>query len=604
MKKPFEPNFKTPEEQISKEEKNKLNLHQVTEQFGDELRNSEPDLTWEAEQIAKSNGIYLEFDRSIKGAEKHWMYMIRISNPGGGPISPEHWAVFDDLAEKYGKDPQGHSSIRFTTRQAIQFHWISKKGVLDIVKTLAEHKFNSLNACGDNTRNVMGTPLSYGSDIFDSCALAQKLGQYFQLPVDPFIKIFAINPEPVDKPKESYQYGPKLLNRKFKIAVSGFMRDQKTDEIIPDNSIEILTNDLGVAPILENGTVKRYQIYVGGGQGERNGKPSTAALAKPLGIVTEGQLMQALNSVVKVHEEWGDRQNRHWARLKYVIKKQGVEWFRRQVEEKCGFSLTDPKTDHDYGNRQLYFGWHDLPNGHLAYGMFIENGRIKDNSPNGKLKTLIREIMDTFPVELMVTANQDVLFINLPKDQKKAFEELLAKHNYGQRNGKPYSTLRQMSGACVGLDTCRLSYTESEKFEPVLIDELEKMGWSDLKESIGITGCERQCFRPGTKTIGLVGSGSDRYMFKLFGDESARFQGRPLISPDGEELYLRSVKREDVPTIIDVLLKDFMENKENNEGLGAYHRRIGDAAIIDLLRGNEKSAPSMERPFNTNCVLD
>jgi len=39
---------------------------------------------------------------------------------------------------------------------------------------------------------------------------------------------------------------------------------------------------------------------------------------------------------------------------------------------------------------------------------------------------------------------------------------------------------------CVGRNTCRLTYTDSEKFEPELMDQLEAMGWGDLKESIAI----------------------------------------------------------------------------------------------------------------------
>ena len=142
---------------------------------------------------------------------------------------------------------------------------------------------------------------------------------------------------------------------------------------------------------------------------------------------------------------------------------------------------------------------------------------------------MVRDCLNKYPVEFMITPNQDVLFTNIPKNSMKDFEAAVKSYGYGARNGKAYSSLALHSGACVGRDTCRLAYTDSEKFEPFLIDDLEKMGWGDMKESIGITGCERQCFRPATKTIGLVGSGVDRYQFKLFGDESSRHQGKPLI---------------------------------------------------------------------------
>lgn len=605
MKKPFEPNFNTPDEDLSKEEKNKLNREAVTEQLCQEMRNDEAKITWECEQIAKSNGIYLEFDRSVKGAEKNWFYMIRIANPGGGPITRKQWQIYDEVSGKYGVAPDGFSSLRATTRQTFQFHWVKKEGVIEVVRQLAEAGQNSLNGCGDNTRNVMACPLSRFSDVFNAQKLGHKLGEYFQLPMDPFIKVFAIDPNLVNKPKQSFSYGPKLLNRKFKIAVSTVHRDPNSGKIVADNCVEALTNDMAIAPIVENDVVVAYQLYVGGGQGERNGKPSAAALGVPLCIIQEDQLMTVCDGVVQTHQKIGDRQNRHWARLKYVIKKLGVDAFRKEVEDIVGFQIRDVNPDLDIGNRELHHGWTQQPsNGLWTYGLFIENGRIKDNSPNGKSKTMIREIMDKFDVELSLTASQDVLISNIPEAAKSDFEGLLDSYDYGKRNGRPVSTLRRQAGACVGLYTCRLSYTESEQFEPVLLDELEEMGWGDLDESIGITGCERQCYRPATKAIGLVGSGSNRYMFKLFGDKTARFQGRPLISSNGEELYLRSVPRDEVAKVIDVLLNDHKANANDGEGLGAYHRRIGDDAIIALLKDNESTAALLERPFNTACVLD
>lgn len=606
MKKPFTPNLHTKPEDFSPEEKNKLASNGMRGTLKEEFRdNAKDDLSWEAEQLAKSCGIYLEFNRAKTGDEKEWIYMIRIGIPGGGPINREQWKLYDELSEKYGRDPQGISSLRLTTRQNIQFHWVKKPGVLDIVKTLAEHNMKSINGCGDNTRNVMACPLGQHSDLFNGTKWSQKIADYFQLPLSPFIEIFAIDPKYIRTPEESFAYGPNLLNRKFKIAFSSVYRDEKTGKIIADNCTEMLTNDLGVAPIVENGKVTKFQIYIGGGQGERNGKPSLATLAQPLCIVTEPQLLKTMDAVVKVHQEWGDRQNRIWARMKFVVKKMGMDWYREQVQKLVDFPLGKPELTFDYGDRHLHYGWHTQPdNKLLAYGAFIETGRISDASPNGKLKSMIRDLMDTFPVEAMITPNQDILFTNIPVEAKSAFENKMKSYGYGQRNGKPYSTLRTLSGACVGRDTCRLTYTDSERFEPQLIDELERLGWGDLTESIGVTGCERQCFRPATKTIGLVGTGMDRYMFKLFGDETGRFQGKPLMSADGEQIYLRSIPREQVTAVIDTLFKFFKAQAKPGESMGAFHRRLGPQGLIDHLQNNPVTGPLMGKPFPADCVME
>lgn len=609
-RKPFEPNLNTPADQINEVEQYKLK-HGLPGTLHEDFRNDlENDIGKEAEQIAKSHGIYLEFNRAGDTKNKEWMYMVRLANPSGGPVNREQYRVIDELSKKYTvSSVDGNPSIRLTTRQTFQFHWLSKKATLDLVKTMAENGMNSLNGCGDNTRNVMAEPMSRFSNDFNAVELGHKLGDYFQLPVEPFIKVFEIEPDKIRTPGETtggktFQYEKKLLNRKFKIAVSGVQRDNN-GKLINVNGVEVRTNDLGIVPIIENDQVTKFQIYVGGGQGERNGKPSTAALSLPLCIVTENDLQRVCDAIVHVHADWGDRQNRHWARLKYVIKKMGIAWFREKVEGFLNEKLTLPIENYDPGPRVLNHGWQQQEsNGKWAYGMFIENGRITDASPNGKLQSLIRHLMDSFNTEIIVTANQDLIFTNIEENDKAKFDAVLKEYNFGMRNNKEYSNLRKQSGACVGRDTCRLTYTDSEKFEPFLIDELEELGWGDLNESIGITGCERQCFRPSTKTIGLVGTGLDRYQFRFGGSVDTRYQGAPLMDSAGENIYLRMVPRDRIAPTIHELLKYYQSNKEADEDLGSFNRRIGNDALIAFFKENPNTSDLMEKPFNTSCVID
>ncbi|VAW12688.1 Sulfite reductase [NADPH] hemoprotein beta-component [hydrothermal vent metagenome] len=605
MKKPFEPNFNTPQDLYCKEEVNKINSKGMRGNLNKELRENNPEISWECDQLAKSYGFYMEFNRAKPATEKECIYMIRIAIAGGGPLSKQQWQIIDDLSEKFCKDPNGTPNIRLTNRQAIQFHWVKKENLLEIIKTLAENGLNTLNGCGDNTRNVMACPLSTHSSIFNANALTKKIAEYFQLPLDPFIEIFEIDPNYLRKPEESFTYGPSLLNRKFKIAVASVIKNQETGNPEIDNCIELLTQDCGILPVIEGDQINQFQIYIGGGQGERNGKPSLSTLAQPLTIIKKDQLMDVLDAIVSFHQNYGDRQNRFWARLKYVVKAKGIDYIREEVSKNLDFDLPKADTSIDFGVRHLHHGWiNQSEEQFLSFGAFIENGRLTDKSPNGKLKSMVRELMNKYPVQLMISANQDLIFTDIPADKKDGFQKDLQSFDFGKRNGDEYSQLRLHSGACVGKDTCRLTYTDSEKFEPLLIDELEKLGWGDIEESIGITGCERQCFRPATKTIGLVGSGLNRYQFKLFGDVSGKFQGKPLISENNEGIHLRAVPREKVAPTINILLQWHKDNCENSENLGSYLRRIGSQSIIDYLKNNPETSELMEKPFNANCVID
>ena len=587
------PNLQTRPEQLCKEEQNKLNsggyVGHLQEHFQDL---SIDEIVWESEALAKSHGIYLEFNRDRSGSEKEWVYMLRFSIAGGGPLNREQWRIFDEVSENHTTNQDGRPSIRLTTRQNIQFHWVRKKSIREIIQRIAETRFYTLNGCGDNTRNVMGCPLSRYSTVFNSNALAQKFGKYFQLPIEPHLQIFGINPNHERTPDEHFKYGPNLLNRKFKIGFSAIQLDEATGRFVPDNCVELRTDDLGIAPILDGNKVERFQVYIGGGQGERNGKPSFCALAKPLGIFHEKHLLAGLDAIVKVHQEWGDRQNRHWARLKYVVQAKGVDWYRDRVRELIGNVFDMPDENFDAGPRHLHHGWIRQPsNGLWAYGAFIENGRLIDG-PEGELKKMVRHLMENYRVNLMVTPNQDLLFTDISEDAKLRFEADMQRFGYGKRKGNDYSTLRKASVACVGLPTCRLSYTDSEKFLPELVDELDQRGWGSMTESIGISGCERQCSRPATKTIGWVGSGKDRYQLKLMGTEDARHQGDAVVDAEGK-MFLRSVPREETANVIEALFENYKANRRDGESMGCFHQRIGQQALIDFLKRHPKTAALM-----------
>ncbi len=589
-----DPLLNTPDDQLGKEEHIKLDSNHGVGHLDHDFRDmATDDIIKESEFLAKSQGIYLEYNRAKTGREKDWMYMIRCSIPGGGSFTADQWRVFDQVADKYcDHNPFGKPSLRLTTRQNIQYHWVPKKHILPLIQDLASTGFYTLNGCGDNVRNVMGCPLSKFSAVYDANAKAIEYGAYFRLPAAPHIQIFAVDPNDIHDPEKRYDYGSKLLNRKFKVAFSAVARDDN-GVLVGDNCVELRTNDLAIAPVIEHDKIAAYHVYVGGGQGEKNGKPTFAALGQSLGVFTEADLMRGLHDIVKVHEEWGDRKNRHWARLKYVIHKQGIEWYRDQVRAKgSSFELPDP--DFDPGARMMHHGWtKQESNGKWTYGAYIECGRLIDGD-NGNLKSMVPALLDAFPgTEVMVTPNQDLLFTDIDEAAKADFEAKAREFGQGLRKGKPVSRLRLLSGACVGLPTCRLSYTESEQFEPELLDQLDDMGYGDVAESIGITGCERQCFRPATKTLGWVGQGPDMYMLKIGGSEDGSHQGTALVHDD--QLYLRQVPRDRVADVCAVLFDLAKTHADNGEDYGSVFRRLGTTAIVDCLKADPKTSSLMEK---------
>ncbi|MFQ6011966.1 MAG: nitrite/sulfite reductase, partial [Nitrososphaerales archaeon] len=440
------PNFRTKFEDFSGPEKAKLATKGLTFIPPDinstinlpyQFRDVSSSLSDEAESLAKSYGVYLEFNRAKTGTEKDWMYMLRINIPGGGPITPEQWAILDDLSDRYTTNPEGQPSLRVTTRQNVQFHWVRRKDLIDVVRNIAESGFFTINGCGDNTRNIMGCPISNFSKIYNANALARKFGEFFRLPTASFIEVFQIDPIYLRDPEERFQYGENLLNRKFKIAFSALHYDPKKGKHVPDNCVELRTHDIGIAPLLEDGRVNRFQVYIGGSQGEKNGRPTFSAMGEPLGIFKEKDLLKGLDAIVQIHQEWGDRQRRYWARMKYVLMKQGMEWFRQHVRDEKGIDFDLPNQEYDYGDRSLHRGWVEQEsNGLYSCGVYIENGRIIDGQ-DGKLKKMTRYLMDNYPIILFTTPNQDLLLSNIPVEMRGRFEDDMKRFGYGSRNGRP-----------------------------------------------------------------------------------------------------------------------------------------------------------------------
>ena len=109
--------------------------------------------------------------------------------------------------------------------------------------------------------------------------------------------------------------------------------------------------------------------------------------------------------------------------------------------------------------------------------------------------------------------------------------------------------------------------------------------------------------RPATKTIAWIGQGPDQYALKLGGSEDARYQGRWItgLNPDkpdrGEQWLLRRVSKKDAVVVTAALFDFYKENGEANEDMGAFHRRLGQDAIVAHLRSLDATSGLLKKTF-------
>ena len=98
-----------------------------------------------------------------------------------------------------------------------------------------------------------------------------------------------------------------------------------------DNSVDLFTNDVGVIVISDEvtGEVKGYNLVVGGGMGRSHRADETfPRLADPLGYVDKADIFHAIKAIVATQRDYGRRDDRRQARLKYLVNEWGIDRFR------------------------------------------------------------------------------------------------------------------------------------------------------------------------------------------------------------------------------------------------------------------------------------
>ena len=135
--------------------------------------------------------------------------------------------------------------------------------------------------------------------------------------------------------------------------------------------------------------------------------------------------------------------------------------------------------------------------------------------------------------------------------------------------------------ACVAWPTCGLSITESERALPGMIDQLEseldRMGLSEEKFNIRMTGCPNGCARPYNPDIGLVGKAKDKYTVFLGGSQ----RGERL-----NFIYKDMVPSADVvPELVNVFTY-FKNEKQDGESFGDFCFRKGKEDLLAATGGD------------------
>jgi sulfite reductase (ferredoxin) len=555
------------EKNVSKVEQIKEASNNLRGTIAEALQDGTSHFSEENFQVLKFHGVYQQDNRDLRkalkkeGKERAYSMMIRARIPGG-VLNADQYLQFDRLADLYGS-----GSLRITTRQTFQLHGVLKHNLKETIRSINEVLITTLGGCGDQVRNTICCAAPHHGPFYDEVRsdllavvdrLSAKTHAYHEIWLDG--EKVTLDEGETEEPV----YGRTYLPRKFKLAFA----------YEGDNCNDIYSNDIGIVAHRDGDAVAGYTLVVGGGMGRTASDKNThPALAKPLAFVTRDQLVDVCTAIVKVQRDHGNRVDRKFARMKYLIEAKGLDWFKAQVEAVYGAKLLPPR-ELIWHSSADHLGRHVDENGKGYLGLFIASGRIRDTD-EVPLKTVLRDIVQTYRPVIRLTTQQNLLLTELSVEALDEIEQKLRAAGIHLASELPPTRLASMT--CVALPTCGLAIAESERVFPAVIRQfesvLEELGLGGESISVRMTGCANGCARPYIAEIGFVGRALGKYDVFL----GANAEGTRL-----NQLFKEMVPLDNLVDTVRPLLKAYAEERLPNERFGDFCHRVGLERLREL----------------------
>jgi sulfite reductase beta subunit-like hemoprotein len=506
--------------------------------------------------------------RGTYGQRQQGVNMLRVKIPQGVLASAQVERLAD-IADEYSRG-FGH----VTTRQNVQFHFVPLARVAEAMTRLDEVGLTMREACGGTVRNVTACALAgvCNGAAFDVTPYGQAVTRHFLR-------------NPICQ----------ALPRKFKIALSG----------CGDDCAQGAINDIAILARVRN-SERGFEIRVGGGLS------TSPEDAHPLEeFVPADRLLPVLEAVVRVFDRTGNRQNKSRARLKYVIRKIGMDGFRKEfdlelakldadgrgripidvqdeVRPDAVLRLRTPvrQTAAEDGFERFYASncIKQRQSGYFAVFARLERGDITSAQLRGTAR-LARQFSDG---TVRLSNEQNLVFRFVPEASLTALHAELVTLGLGRAGAR---TIHDVT-SCPGSDTCNLAVTRSRELTTAVEDALlaatgpaAEAVKSAQALDIKISGCPNSCGQHHIAALGFHGTmrrvggvAVPEYQLHLGGGiarEGATF---------GRQIVKLPARR--VPAAVVRLLELYQKERSDGEAPLAYFRRVAadvvKRAVADL----------------------
>lgn len=495
-----------------------------------------------------ANGLYLQLP--------HVKHMLRTKTTGGF-LTARQLEIMADIAEKFGRGI-GH----VTTRQNFQFHFLELEDSIEVIRLLHSEDMTSRAACGHSVRNITASHLAG---------------------IDPE-EVFDISPYPLAATDHFLYHKANLkLTRKFKIAFEGGKRDYAKN----------MLHDIGCYAVRKNGQ-EGWRIVAAGGTGAF---PVPARLAYE--FVPKDDLLIALDALVWLFYDTGNRRNIHKARFKFVAKAMGrafddkvreyyektarergdqlrrdlKEWLTRWVPETGpalepgeptsnlpGFERWLGTNTGEQKQQGYYYAVVKLPLGDITAAQMRAVAEIARTHGNGNVRTAI---------------SQNLLLPFVPKARLGKVYEALVKIGLGEAGAFTISDVV----SCPGADYCSLAVTKSMGVAGRIRAHLAAAGgrYDSLGHfEIKVSGCPNGCGQHHVGDIGMTGM-----MVKKDGVDEPHFA--LMLGGGGIEDDFQIGARLDgkypeasAPAVVEALVQYYLAHRQGaDETFRAFVRRVG-----------------------------
>ena len=507
------------------------------------------------------NGLYLQLHA----------YMLRVAVPYG-TLSARQLRMLAHVARKYDKG-YGH----FTTRQNIQYNWPRLVDVPDILAELASVEMHAIQTSGNCIRNVTADHFAGAAadEIEDPRPIAEIVRQWSSL-----------------HPEFSF------LPRKFKIAVSGSAHDRAALKF-HDMAIEIVRNASG-----ETG----YRVLAGGGMGR------TPYIGYVVGeFVAKPDILAFLESVMRVYNEQGRRDNIYKARIKILANALGAEEMRRQVmvefaQIKKSGTLEVPAEE--LTRIDAYFAppafetlSDEIPAGEADFADWTRTNTHKHRAPGYAIVTIslkpiggvpgdasaeqmdaVADLMDAYGLcEIRVSHEQNLVLPHVRKKDLPAIHARLAELGLATPNAGLVTDII----ACPGLDYCDLanarSITIAQELSNRFADIKRQHDIGELK--IKISGCINACGHHHAGHIGILGvdkKGVEFYQLQLGGSGAEDASIGEILGP--------GFAKDDIAGAVERVIEAYLTLRRDGERFLDTYRRVGIVPFKNVAYGEELHA--------------